>query len=422
MLYLCNVKREVTMKNILTRICLTAAVLTALTLPTSCDKDDNEEQPHTRTVLIYMSAENSLSPDSENDLMEIKEGSKALTDDDQLLVWYDRGRKDELPWLARIVNGELRDSMSIADMLISDKDDYSSNPNVFEKVLSYAFGQYPATEGYGLTLWGHANGWVKMDSLAYKADRSRGYGIDNGKNSSDYDSGPWLNIPTIRRILEKQPHLEFILSDCCNFMCLESIYELRKVTDYVVGSPAEIPDIGAPYDKVVPEMFKRQNAAQGIMKKYAESLQNYLPLSVAKTEGMLALAEATRTVLAAIYSRLDSEYPDMTGLIHYYNDNRSRFLPYYNFLYDAGDFVKKYATEAEYKTWKTVLDRVVVDKAFAKSWTVNKPWHSHYSDFEMTEERYHGVSMFVPQDPKLGYYYEYNEDIKIFGWYWVVWE
>ena len=88
----------------------------------------------------------------------------------------------------------------------------------------------------------------------------------------------------------------------------------------------------------------------------------------------------------------------------------------------AGDFIKKFATEAEYKTWKAVLDRVVVDKAFAKSWTVNKPWHSHYSDFEMTEERYHGVSMFVPQDPKLGYYYEYNEDIKIFGWYWVVWE
>ena len=205
-------------------------------------------------------------------------------------------------------------------------------------------------------------------------------------------------------------------------MCLESMYELRKVTDYVVGSPAEIPDPGAPYDKVVPEMFKRQDAAKGIMRKYAEFYQNYLPLSVVKTNDMEALAEATRNVLKQIYSRLETEYPDMTGLIHYYNDYKSRFYPYYNMFFDAGDFVKRYATDTEYKEWKAVLDRVVVDKAFATSWDVNKNWYTHYTDFEMTEERFHGVSMFVPQDPDLGLYGKYNEAIKKMAWWWKAWE
>ena len=379
----------------------------------ACCKDDEETIPQTRTVLIYMSAENTLSYDSENDLEEIRQGSQELTNDDYLLVYYDRAKKDELPWLARIVKGQLKDSVSIADMQISEKDEYASNPAVFEKVLSYAYSHYPATAGYGLTFWGHASGWLREDSIAH----SRGYGVDNGTNSSSYDSGYWMNIPTLRQALEKQPHLEFILADCCNFMCLETIYELCEVTDYIVGSAAEIPAQGAPYDKVVPEMFKRKDAAKAIMTKYAESYKDYLPLSVAKTVEVDALAEATRTVLKAIYSRLDTEYPDMTGLIHYYNEYRAQYHPYYNIFYDAGDFVKKYATEAEYKEWKQALDRVISDKIFSKKWDTNKSWYSHYSDFEMTEERYHGVSMYVPQDPDLGYHKRYNDDLKLFGWY-----
>ena len=379
----------------------------------ACCKDDEETIPQTRTVLIYMSAENTLSYDSENDLEEIRQGSQELTNDDYLLVYYDRAKKDELPWLARIVKGQLKDSVSIADMQISEKDEYASNPAVFEKVLSYAYSHYPATAGYGLTFWGHASGWLREDSIAH----SRGYGVDNGTNSSSYDSGYWMNIPTLRQALEKQPHLEFILADCCNFMCLETIYELCEVTDYIVGSAAEIPAQGAPYDKVVPEMFKRKDAAKAIMTKYAESYKDYLPLSVAKTVEVDALAEATRTVLKAIYSRLDTEYPDMTGLIHYYNEYRAQYHPYYNVFYDAGDFVKKYATEAEYKEWKQALDRVISDKIFSKKWDTNKNWSTHYSDFEMTEERYHGVSMYVPQDPDLGYHKRYNDDLKLFGWY-----
>ena len=384
-----------------------------LALLSACCKDDEETIPQTRTVLIYMSAENTLSYDSENDLEEIRQGSQELTNDDYLLVYYDRAKKDELPWLARIVKGQLKDSVSIADMQISEKDEYASNPAVFEKVLSYAYSHYPATAGYGLTFWGHASGWLREDSIAH----SRGYGVDNGTNSPSYDSGYWLNIPTLRQALEKQPHLEFILADCCNFMCLETIYELCEVTDYIVGSAAEIPAQGAPYDKVVPEMFKRKDAAKAIMTKYAESYKDYLPLSVAKTVEVDALAEATRTVLKAIYSRLDTEYPDMTGLIHYYNEYRAQYHPYYNVFYDAGDFVKKYATEAEYKEWKQALDRVISDKIFSKKWDTNKSWYSHYSDFEMTEERYHGVSMYVPQDPDLGYHKRYNDDLKLFGWY-----
>jgi hypothetical protein len=175
---------------------------------------------------------------------------------------------------------------------------------------------------------------------------------------------------------------------------------------------------------VVPEMFRRQNAARGIMEEYAEGYKDYLPLAVVKTSEVDALAEATRNVLSAIYGRLKeqgSEYPDMKGLIHYYNEYQWGFYQHYNIFYDAGDFVKKYATDAEYRQWKEVLDRTVTDKVFAERWMVNKSWNTYYTDFEMTEERYHGVSMFVPQNPEKGNYDSYNEDIKKLGWWWKTW-
>ena len=120
---------------------------------------------------LHIATENSLSPYAWYDLEEIKEGSKLLTENDQLIVWYDRAREGELPWLARIVNGELKDSVSIADMQISDKDEYSSDPHVFEKVLSYAFSHYPATEGYGLGLWSHASGWCTPSAAYWRTSR-----------------------------------------------------------------------------------------------------------------------------------------------------------------------------------------------------------------------------------------------------------
>ena len=167
-------------------------------LTACCKDDDDEETPSIRTVIVYMSGENSLSSCAAADLVEIKEGSKLIDGNDNLVVWYDRAMKDELPWLARIKNGVLTDSVSIADLGISQKDEQSSAPHVFEKVLTYAVSHYPATDGYGLVLWGHASGWVLQDSIAY----SRGYGVDNGRNDSYSNNGPWLNIPTIRKVLE----------------------------------------------------------------------------------------------------------------------------------------------------------------------------------------------------------------------------
>ena len=379
----------------------------------SCSDEDIPYNPTTevcnRTVLVYISGETNLDDIIDSELYEMKEGSR-LIGNNALLVYIDRAKKDELPYLARIKQGEIIDSTSIADMGISTKDEYSSDPNVMEGVIRYAFNTYkPVQDEYGLVLWGHASGWLLEDSVVYSAmGRRRAYGVDNGINSGSSTSGKWLNMPTLAKVLSKLPHLNFIFADCCNFQCLESAYELRNVTDYIIGSAAEIPDVGAPYNTVVPAMFDANFQTAIVDSYYAQTVAGCkVPLSVIKTEGMEELASVTRSVLGTFAPEL-GQYPDMTGIIHYY---------YAYKFFDANDFIREHASAADYANWKQAFDKVVVHKQMATQWLTNRNWGSYYNDFTVTEEKFGGVSMHIPQSPSSSNYSRYNADIKHLGWY-----
>ncbi len=392
------------MKKLLIAIC-------AVAMLAACHKDDTEENEvkADRTVLVYISGECSLWDFIDDDLKEMKAGSQSIGDNN-LLVYVDNATTGEIPWLARINKGQITDSVSfteIAKVMNLDPaeslvkgDPYSSEAQVMEGVLRYAFQKFPSKNNdYGLVLWGHGSGWLIKDSIPYTAmARQKAYGIDNGRNDKQYgsaDNGKWLNIPSMAKLLSKLPHLSFIFCDCCNMMCLEVAYELRNVTDYLIGTPAEIPGVGAPYNTVVPAMFEKTTFWKSIVDYYFKQRAGGfdVPLSVIQTNGMENLANATKTVLKNSASKIGEGYPNTSGLIYYYYDSSSHQV-----FFDANDFILKYADTNEYNSWKQVLDKTVIYKKMATSWMINKnSWPNYYGNyFTVTEEKYGGVSMFVP--------------------------
>jgi hypothetical protein len=118
------------------------------------------------------------------------------------------------------------------------------------------------------------------------------------------------------------------------------------------------------------------------------------------------LANATLIALNTIAPQFDGNYPDMKGIIHYFIEYK---------YYDANDFMLKYASESDYQAWKQAYDKAVIYKKMATEWMTNRSWSGYYYDFEVTEEKYGGVSMFVPQS--WSGYYQYNRDIKQMEWY-----
>ncbi len=376
--------------------------------------------PIGRTVLIYMAGKNDLTSNQRRnyvneDLEEIKEGSRSLNDGDCLLVFVRRYLKDnnlDTPWLARIRNGQVEDSVSVTDIGITKADARACDPEVMEQVMHFAYTNYPATHDFGLVLWSHSTGWM----MEPETPPTRGYGLDNGNYVNG--AGRWINVPTMKNVLSKMPHLKFIMADCCHFMCLESLYELRTVTDYVIGSPAEIPCTGAHYKEVVPALFESETFYTSIVEKYHASKKGCLPLSVVKMSEMENVAQATANALLSVKANLNGKYADLTGMIHYgHLNNNAMFYAENNFFFDAGDFISRYASEADYRQWKQALDKAVILKRIGYTWDTMKVWRNFYDDFEMTEAKFHGVSMFIPQDPETGKYAKYNEDIKQFEWY-----
>ena len=410
---------------------LKAMVIVMAVLMVGCSDNDElvpaapeekqDDMSGEKTVLIYMAGRNNLSDTLKMDLNEIKMGSRKISDRYNLLVFVRDYDGAELPWVARIRNGAVTDSMSIRDLGIksSDGENRASDPVVMEGVLRYAFSHYPASKGeYGLVLWGHGSGWLMKKEVGPR--NTRAYGVDNGNYRYSSDAR-WINIPTLAEILKGMPHLKYIMGDCCNLMCLENLYELRNVCDYIIGSPAEIPDQGAPYDHIMNALFADGAFYTSLIDKYYNSVGGCLPMTVVKTSEMERVAQATRQAWQVVKDELSDGDPDMTGLIHYYyTDDRFCFYPEYNIFYDAGDFFLRHAPQEVYQQWRQVLDQAIVECRKATFWATDKFWRYFYSDFTVTDEKMHGVSMFVPQDPSTGNYAQYNDDIKQLAWWKVV--
>ena len=149
--------------------------------------------------------------------------------------------------------------------------------------------------------------------------------------------------------------------------------------------------------------MEKETFYKSICDNYAQYYNNNVPLAVVKSSEMAQLAAATKTVLQSMKAADNlQQYPNLSNLIYYLDHN----------LYDANHFIKTNATEAEYNSWKQAFDKAVVYKKFAKKWdTMN---HVSFFDFDMTEEYFGGMSMFIPQ------WKLQNTDnvlIKKMGWY-----
>ena len=255
------------------------SLMAILVLFAACKKDSESSEKKEifgRTVIVYMSGENNLDQLGvlDQDLLEMRRASKQIPASDRLVVYVDRLSRSETPFIAEIKNAACDTIMHYAN------DFYSSDPEHFYNVIKTIEEKYPSQE-YALVLWGHATSWlVDKDTVASATARARlqrrAYGQDCGDNTI---YGPekwlntgrkWMNIPSLANMLRATGyHLHFIFADCCNFMCAENAYELRNVTDYLIGSPAEIPGDGAPYDKIMEELFSRNTTFyQSIIDKY----------------------------------------------------------------------------------------------------------------------------------------------------------
>lgn len=407
------------MKQILFFMCCAVLI-------TACKKDEEKKIPTNaqRTVMVYMSGDNSLSPVVSEDIQEMLQGASGIPLNCNLVVFIDRSISSEKPFIARITKESKLDTL-----YKYTNDFYASDPEKLSEVLKQITQLCPAKE-YGLVLWGHASGWiVESDTIAQR----RAYGIDTSK---------WMNITQMARALKGLkdqnvlPKLSFIFADCCNMMCVENGYELREVTDYLMGSPAEIPGRGAPYDKVVPQLFKSgSDLYRGIIDNYYDYYADYdnldysekytwpymkdgysVPLSVIDTKYIGDLADRTHDMLERATGGYPQypDSPDLTSIAYYlYNTSNNSDV-----MYDMRAIMERLLSADDFKLWNTTYQQAVPYCRMSLKWMSQFwPQQQAFSYFN-PDLQYGCVSMFIPRKGS-GYSYgnmAYNKTSLNFGW------
>ena len=404
------------------------ALVAVVGLSSCCHDDDDKPNPWTvgkaeRTVLVYMAAENNLASQGfqRNDLNEMLEGSRLLTDKQRLLVYIDSlGGEEGRPRIVELHGGKIYPVKKYTE------DFYSCDPDRFREVLQTMIDAAEA-DSYGLVLWGHGSGWLVMkDSIVENQTQvKRAYAMDYGYGDN-YGKIKWMNISQMVRALQGLPKFDYIFADCCNMMCVEVGYELRHATDYLIGSPAEIPGNGAPYHKIMPSLFQKDEALyKSLIDTYYDHYKDYfssntsqqdygVPLSVIDTRQLEPLLTATHDILPSFMQ----QYPqsvDFSGKgITYY------FLADVPVMYDMRLLMKCFASEENFSQWDVAFRRAVPYYRMSMKWmTEFNGLISAFDNFRHDASLHGCVSMFVPRN-NFTYYsssFQYNKTFVLFDWH-----
>lgn len=340
------------------------------------DENKNEEPSFCKSTIVYMMAENSLSYQTSRDIDEMIDASKGIPDNCCLLVYVDgSGNMDEesLPRLIRIHNGK-------AETICMFPEHNSCSGEVFTWVIKKISKDFPS-KSYSLVMWSHGTGWVPQPHYTI--------GIDN--NINDYsNNGYEMMLPEMRVALENTgQHFEWILFDACFMQCVEVAYELRNLADYIIGSPAEIPTTGAPYDKIVSSFFiedSRKSAftiAQGYYDYYKDN--KGLVISVVDTSMIEILAMATSTVIPEIHEVGENEGVQQYGPWSY----KSLWRPEY---YDMASIMGHELNSLGYEYWCERMELAVPLRLYTEEWTTLFDFNATINDFGHLA----CMSMFIP--------------------------
>lgn len=272
---------------------------------TSCDKDEELDvvipEVH-RTILVYMVANNDLGEKGfdNNDIAEMRLAAQAGGLNGGRLIIYHAPCYNQTPVLKEIT------AESIVELKKYDQEVLSVSASRMKQVIADTKAIAPA-KSYGIILWSHSSGWIQdgiaeaqaAPILSESVISPHSYGSDGTTRQS-------MNITTLANVLDGE-EFDFIYCDCCHMANVETVYELRNASPYIIGSAAQIPAAGMRYDLNVPVLMQEGEpdiiqSARNTFKHYSEqpySRDRTCTMSVISTAGLDELAAATRAIYAS---------------------------------------------------------------------------------------------------------------------------
>lgn len=334
---------------------------------TSCSDDSGEDdpavEPASRTVLVYMVANNSLGYDDrfidenglycdEADMQEMLDGIKTgALGDGRLIVYHGRPHASSAnpPQLLELT----KTGITVLKDYTYSMEGESVTPERISEVMADMKSFAPALD-YGLVLWSHANGW--LGPLNGNDNKYRAFGEDEGYH---------ITVQSLAKALEGEK-FAFIYFDCCLMGNIETLYEMRDLAPYMVACPTELEIDGMPYDQNVPVMFDSSlTDSQKVVRMANNTYNDYFNASLNcqiaayDISAIDDLAEATRNIFATVDS-YNNRIPYIQRYSKPYETATLFDMDNYMELYTAGKGDDK---EALLQAWRDAMSRFVIYSA-----------------------------------------------------------
>lgn len=356
------------------------------------------ENPFSKTIIVYMIADNNLDYFAVKDINEMEKGVSS-EDVGKLIVYVDRadGASPSHPVIYEITHDE---TDTITSHIVSVyQEQNSANSDIFNKVLTDIIDDYPADD-YGLVLWSHGTAWypegasLSSETNSYSTTLNCRLPITKTFGKDDENE---LNINDLKEALPI--NFDFIIFDACYMGAIEVAYELKDKTKYIISSSTEVLSAGYPYQQIIDNLLSKDIDYSLIANDFFTSfdtLSNSLQsatVSVINTSKLDALANCVADImddsLNLVKITCDS--------IQQYTVNRN------NYLFDFDDFIRNVTSNKElYNVFVAKLNETILYKANTSS--ILEDLQINY---------FSGLSIYIP-NTKNSKYYEYYETL---DWY-----
>lgn len=429
---------------LLIAVCSTMVFASCSSSDSDNDSPDDPDKPtYRRSVIIYIAAQNSLgyieagyTSASRLDSLEIMEGmSKFNSTRDNVFLFIDDSQRPRLSRIYRYGGGgQLRTMVSLEKRWSLDV--CSTDPATLNEVLTYVATNYPS-ESYGLILWSHGNGWQPSTNVQNTLKATKSFGIDvggGGDMETDTDArgrmGVQMDITDMATAIARSGiHLDYIFFDACNMQNIETAYELKDVTSYVIGSATSTSAYGAYYTDLIPQVLfaypmNDANAIHMASQYFYDATQNvslkdyYGDLgnvnSVIKTSELENFAAVSGQYIRKAIA--DRTTVDMTD-VQRYSDNVHFYSPAH---YDMGCALGRILSEEDYQAWRAEADKCIIShNASEKFILYNLGGQTYYGTLDDPEHMV-GASMFIPDeryDEEQFKKYPFNTLFQTTAWY-----
>ena len=363
------------------------AIFIIATCLLSCKKDIPEpfyiNKAH--TVIVYMGAENNLSDTNPNldlsfqDLEEMRFAIKDIPSTSQIIVFRDALNNPEI---YHLTNHKYQLWKQYTQEL------NSADPVTMKSVLSEIITKFPSDK-YSLVLWSHGSGWSD-----HTRTPNRSIIVDNNQNSGNSNSGSWMHISELAQTLSTLPKMEYIFFDACYMQSVEVVAELYPFSNYIIGSPTEVPGNGAPYHLILKDLC--QGNPQGIIEGYASGYpgEKSVLLSAVCCENFPEFCQKNTKYFQEYFQK--DNMPNVAGIQIYaprfgYSPDEQATMPV---PYDMRSAMHHILPAEKFKEWDIYWKKTILYPKSAKKWESIFNGYFHCS---MTDPSYYGgISMNIP--------------------------